>query len=64
MSHKTKAEKMRAVERSVHQTQKKTIDSPTNAYSVTDLTKSMLLTGLICATIILLYVLRLRGMLQ
>ena len=45
MSHKTKAEKMRAVERSVHQTQKKTIDSPSNAYSVTDLTKSMLLTG-------------------
>ena len=64
MSHKTKAEKMRAAERPSHPTQKTHLDSDTKVYSPADLTKSLLLTGLICATIILLYALRLRGILQ
>ncbi len=64
MSHKTKAEKMRAAERPSHTNPKNHLESDTKAYSAADLTKSLLLTGLICATIILLYALRLRGILQ
>lgn len=61
MSHKTKAEKIRAADRPSQTNPKNALTSDTQVYSHADLMKSLLLTGLICALIILLYALRQKG---